>query len=550
MQPCEEGWWVAAAYARPGDDYRFSVDGGHGLPDPRSAWQPEGVHGPSRLYDHSEFQWTDQRWQQPPLGSAVIYEMHVGTFTPEGTFESAISRLGHLCRLGITHVELMPINQFAGAWGWGYDGVDLYAPHHAYGGPDGLKRLVNACHERGLAVVLDVVYNHLGPVGNYISRFGPYFTERHRTPWGAAVNFDGRGSDQVRRFFIENALAWFRDYHVDALRIDAVHAIMDTSAVHFLEQLALEVRGWETALGRRLCLIAESDLNDPRLIEPPEIGGYGLDAQWSDDIHHALHSVLTGERDGYYADFGSLADLAKALRYGYVYDGRYSCFRGRSHGRRPRTAVGHKFVAHLQNHDQVGNRARGERSAALMSLGRLKIGAALLCTSPFIPMLFQGEEWGASTPFLYFTQHEEPEVARAVSEGRRREFAAFGWDPAEIPDPQAPGTFQASKLDWSELERPPHTDLLEWHINLIRLRSRIPELRSGRTEDVNVRFDEQERWLAVSRGPVSVVCNLGKEARRLQTERAAILLRSDRRVTVADGRLELPNDSVAVLGRE
>jgi maltooligosyltrehalose trehalohydrolase len=549
MRPGEGGWWAVTAHAGPGEDYRFAIDGGDPLPDPRSPWQPHGVHGPSRLYEHSAFAWSDQDWQQPPLGLAVIYEMHVGTFTTEGTFEAAIGHLGHLTDLGVTHLELMPVNQFAGSWGWGYDGVDLYAPHSAYGGPDKLKQLVNACHERGLAVILDVVYNHLGPVGNYLSRFGPYFTERHRTPWGAAVNFDSRGSDEVRRFFIDNAVGWIRDYHIDGLRLDAVHAIVDTSAVHFLERLAREVRALENDLGRRLYVIAESDLNDPRLIESPEIGGYGLDAQLNDDFHHALHAVLTGERDGYYSDFGSLADVAKALRRAFVYDGCYSCFRGRSHGRPPKAASGHNFIAHLQNHDQIGNRARGERSGVLMNAGRLKIGAALLFTSPFVPMLFQGEEWGASTPFQYFTRHDDPDLARAVTEGRRLEFAAFGWDPAEVSDPQSPETFYGSKLDWSEKNLRTHADLLDWHCRLIRLRSEIPELTSGRMENVRVRFDEDEKWLAVDRGPLSVVCNLREKARSFETDCKSVLLASASAIIVRNGRIELPPDSVAVLQR-
>ena len=451
-----DGWWTAEAVsAAPGTDYAFRLDGGPPLPDPRSVWQPQGVHGPSRVLDHGAFPWTDGRWQQGPLPSAVLYELHVGTFTPEGTFEAAIARLDHLVDLGITHVELMPVAEFPGSRGWGYDGVDLYAPHHAYGGPEGLKRLVNACHAKGFAVLLDVVYNHLGPAGNYLERFGPYFTARHQTPWGPAVNLDGPGSDEVRRFFCDNALMWLRDYHLDGLRLDAVHALVDTSAVSFLEQLAAEVHALEAHLGRHLVLIAESDLNDPRVVRPPELGGYGLGAQWSDDFHHALHTVLTGERDGYYADFGSLADLAKALTGTFVYDGRYSHFRGRRHGRPTAGLTGDHFLGYLQNHDQIGNRAQGERSSHLPNSGRLKIAAALVLTSPFIPLLFQGEEWGASTPFQYFTDHDDPELGRAVREGRRVEFAGFGWAPEAIPDPQDPATFARSKLDWQERARSP-----------------------------------------------------------------------------------------------
>ena len=525
------GWWeLDTPRVRHGVDYEFRVGGDGPFPDPRSAWQPYGVHGPSRWFDHGAFVWSDEGWQQPPLGSAVIYELHVGTFTLEGTFEAAIGRLEHLCRLGVTHVELMPVAEFSGARGWGYDGVDLYAPHHAYGGPEGLKRLVNACHERGLAVLLDVVYNHLGPSGNYLERFGPYFTDRYSTPWGDAVNVDGPGSDEVRRFLIDNALMWLRDYHFDGLRIDAVHAIADTSARHFLEQLADEVDGLESALARHLVLIAESDLNDPRIVRPSAIGGYGIDAQWNEDFHHALHAALTGEREAYYADFGPLADLAKTLTRGFAYDGRYSLHRERRHGRPATGLTGHSFVGCLQNHDQVGNRALGERTSQLLSEGQLKIGAALVLASPFVPMLFQGEEWGASTPFLYFTDHAEAELADAVRRGRQEEFAAFGWGPDEIQDPQAETTFTRSKLAWHELEVEPHARLLAWHRALLDLRRRLPSLRDGNLENTSVRFDETARWLVMRRGPVSVVCNLSEAAQRVEApglEGGEVVLSSD-----------------------
>jgi maltooligosyltrehalose trehalohydrolase len=550
LQPESGGWWsVDRPGAGPGTDYLFSVDGGEPRPDPRSPWQPAGVHGPSRVVDHAAFPWTDAGWNPPPLASAVVAEIHIGTFTPEGTFDSAIARLDHLVDLGITHVELMPVNEFPGARGWGYDGVDLYAPHHAYGGPDGLKRLVNACHARGLAVILDVVYNHLGPAGNYLGVYGPYFTDRHHTPWGAAINFDGPDSDEVRRFFIDNAVMWLRDYHVDGLRIDAVHAIVDTSATHILEALAAEVRLLEATLGRHLTLIAESDLNDPRLLWSSERGGYGLDAQWSDDFHHALHTILTGERSGYYADFGSFADLAKALRDVYVYDGRFSPFRRRHHGRPVGDLAGTRFLGYLQNHDQVGNRAQGERSSHLLSLGRLKIGAALVLTAPFVPMLFQGEEWGASTPFQYFTDHDDPALARAVTDGRRREFAAFGWKPEEVPDPQDPATFARSKLDWSERDRPPHADLLDWHRRLIRLRRTTPALRDGKREAVRVTYDEARRSLIVERGPIAVACNLADAPQRLAIGSGrALLLASDPAIGHDRDAVLLPPDSVAILG--
>ncbi|GAC1459236.1 MAG: malto-oligosyltrehalose trehalohydrolase [Ktedonobacterales bacterium] len=545
------GWWLAdVPGAAPNADYAYSLDGAEPLPDPRSPWQPTGVFGPSRLVDHGAFPWTDERWQAPPLSAGVVYELHVGTFTPVGTFESAIARLDHLVALGITHVELMPVSEFPGDRGWGYDGVDLYAPHHAYGGPDGLKRLVDACHARGLAVLLDVVYNHLGPSGNVLGRFGPYFTERYTTPWGPAVNLDGPGSDEVRRFICDNACMWLRDYHCDGLRLDAVHALVDTSAVHLLEQLAQEVEELAAHLGRRLVLIAESDLNDPRLIRSREAGGYGLDAQWSDDFHHALHAVLTGERDGYYADFGSLADLARALEHAYVYEGRYSAFRQRRHGRPATGLPGHRFLGYLQNHDQIGNRATGERSSALMSPGRLQIAAALVLTAPFVPMLFQGEEWGATAPFLYFADHQDPDLARAVTEGRRAEFAAFGWNPDAVPDPQAPTTFARSKLDWSELGREPHAALYEWHRRLLRLRRALPALADGRLDRVRVRCDEVARWLTMERGPVVVACNLADHPQCVPLPQRAtrqLLLASVPEIAIVDGCIALPPDALAVV---
>jgi maltooligosyltrehalose trehalohydrolase len=552
MARADGGWWaVDTPLAKPGADYAFVVDGTEPpLPDPRSQSQPYGVHGRSRIVDHSTFNWTDARWNARPLESAIVYELHVGTFTSAGTFDAAIDRLGHLTDLGVTHVQLMPVAEFSGDRGWGYDVVDIFAPHHVYGGPDGLKRLVDACHARGLAVLIDVVYNHLGPSGNYLARFGPYLTHRHATPWGDAINFDGRGSDEVRRLFCDNTLMWMRDYHFDGVRLDAVHAIVDASAIHFLEQLAGEVATLERELGRELVLIAESDLNDPRIVRPNEVGGYGIKAQLSDDFHHALHTVLTGERMGYYADFGSIADLAKALRQAWVYDGRYSKFRGRRHGRSPVGLSGHQFLGYAQTHDQVGNRATGDRSSHLMNEGRLKIAAALILTSPFVPMLFQGEEWGATTPFLYFTGHHEPELARAVSAGRAREFAAFGRDPGKIPDPQALETFMRSKLEWTELAREPQRAILEWHRDLIRLRSGMPELRDGRMDLLNVAFDEDARWLTVTRGRVTVACNLASAAQSIPLASSAprrVAMTSDAGITVGHSAIDLAPDSVVIL---
>ncbi|HYY43868.1 MAG TPA: malto-oligosyltrehalose trehalohydrolase [Actinomycetota bacterium] len=539
------GWYECDAEASPGDDYWFSLDGAEPVPDPRSPWQPYGVHGPSRLVDHSAYPWTDSTWKGIPVQSAVVYELHVGTFTAEGTFDAAAEKLDHLVDLGVTAVELMPVNEFPGVRGWGYDGAGLYAPHHSYGGPESLKRFVDACHTRGLAVVLDVVYNHLGPDGNYLGSFGPYFTDHYGTAWGDAVNLDGHGSSEVRRFFIGNAVTWLRDYHFDGLRIDAVHAIVDTSAVHFLEELAEEVEKLKSQTGRNLFLIAESDLNDPRLVTTRDAGGFGLDAQWSDDFHHALHAYLTGEQDGYYADFGSLEDVAAALARVFVYDRRYSRYRGRVHGRPAGDLPRHRFLAYMQNHDQVRNRAAGERSSMLMSEDLLLCGAALVLLSPFTPMLFMGEEWGATTPFQYFTDHRDPELAKAVSEGRRNEFRAFGWNPAEVPDPQDAAMFERCKLDWSEPAREPHSRILRWHKDLIRLRKSEPDLCDSGARATSVVHNEDEGWLVVRRGRITIACNFSSTERGVPLEGAeAILCSAPPRKE--NGMTTLPPKSVSV----
>ena len=550
MQPKERGWWSAAVQeAAPGTDYAYVIDGMEpGLPDPRTQWQPHGVHGESRLVDHSAFTWTDGHWQAPPLSGAIIYELHIGTFTPEGTFRAAEARLDFLKELGVTHVELMPIANFPGQRGWGYDGVDLYAIFNEYGSPDDLKHFVNACHSKGLAVVLDVVYNHLGPVGNYLAKFGPYFTSSHSTPWGDAINFEEAGATEVRRYMIDNALLWLRDYHMDGLRLDAVHAYVDRSAIHFLEELTSEVKRLEAMVGRHLYLIAESDLNDPRIVKAEEAGGYGLDAQWSDDFHHALFSVISGERAGYYADFGTLAQLAKSLRCVFVYDGIYSEYRGRNHGRMVVGLSGHRFIGFVQNHDQVGNRAQGERVSHEAGVGRAKIAAALVLLSPFVPMLFQGEEFGASAPFLYFTDYDDPELGRMISEGRKREFEAFGWSPDQIPDPQDEKTFLQSKLNWAELTEEPHASLLQWHKDLIKLRHERSELSDGNLNAVEVRFDEQAQWLVMERRDFRVACNLGQAAVEVELgDGAQVLLASDPSVALNGARINLGPDSVAVV---
>jgi maltooligosyltrehalose trehalohydrolase len=551
MHRTDGGWWeLRESPLRHGSEYAVILDEKKPVADPRSPWQPLGPEGPSRVFDHSLFAWTDAGWQTRPLSSAMIYELHVGTFSPEGTFRGIENHLDHLLDLGVSHIELMPVNAFPGSRGWGYDGVNLYAPHEPYGGPEGLKHLVNTCHGRGLGVILDVVYNHLGPAGNYLEWFGPYYSNRYHTPWGRALNFDGEGSHEVRRFFCDNALMWLRDYHFDGLRIDAVHAIYDRSAVHFLELLAEEVHDLESQVGRHLFLIAESDLNDPRVVQRPEVGGYGFHAQWNDDFRHSLHSILTGERNGYHGDFGTLADLAKALKHAFVYDGRYSQYRNRCHGRPVQMLSGHNFLGYLQNHDQIGNRAQGERSSRLMGPGRLKIGAALILTSPFIPMLFQGEEWGASTPFQYFTDHQDPELGRAISKGRQEEFSAFGWDPEEIPDPQKVETFEHSRLNWEEKDLEPYRSILEWHRDLIRLRRRVPSLTDGCLDRVQTIFDEEQKWFLLLRGPVSVACNFAPYPQHLELPGRAphiVLLASDSEVEALDKKVRLPPDSVAIL---
>lgn len=496
---------------RHGSDYAFAQDGGEPLPDPRSRWQPRGVHGPSRVVDHRRFAWTDAGWRAGPLAGAVIYELHVGTFSPAGTFDGALERIDALVELGVTHVELMPVAAFSGVRGWGYDGVFPFAVHEPYGGPDGLKRFVDGCHARGLAVLLDVVYNHVGPEGNVLERYGPYFTDHYSTPWGKAVNLDGPESDEVRRFVLDNAAGWLSDYHLDGLRIDAVHAIIDTSATHILEEMAQRVETLAVALDRPLVLVAESDLNDPRLVRSRETGGYGLDAQWSDDFHHALHAWLTGERQGYYEDFGRLDDLARALRTPFLYDGRYSGFRRRRHGRTPSTIQPSRYLGYAQNHDQIGNRATGDRLVHLVGMELAEVAMALVLTAPWVPMLFQGEEWGASSPFQYFTDHQDPSLADAVRQGRREEFSAFGWDPAEIPDPQAPETCERSRLNWDERERSPHAELLAWTRDLVALRRSRPELRQEVPGPGDVLYSEHGAWLTLRRGGVLLACNFDRE---------------------------------------
>jgi malto-oligosyltrehalose trehalohydrolase len=551
MAPDDGDWWVAdVPGATTADGYAFEINGGEARPDPRSLWQPEGVQGPSRGYDHSAFGWTDQGWRGVPLAGSVVYELHVGTFTPAGTFDAAIERLDHLTSLGVDAVELMPVAAFPGVRGWGYDGIALWAVHEPYGGPDGLKRLVDACHARGLAVLLDVVYNHVG-IGNHLAEFGPYFTDAHSTPWGPAVNLDQPGSDGVRAFLIENALMWLRDYHLDGLRLDAVHALVDNRALHLLEELAQRTDALAAALGRELVLIAESDRNDPGVVTAREAGGFGLAGQWSDDFHHALHSAVTGEQQGYYVDFGSMAALAKTLTRVYFHDGTWSTFRGRSHGR-PVDVLrtpGSRFLGYLQDHDQIGNRAVGDRIADLVTPGLVRVAAGLALTAPFTPMLFMGEEWGADTPWQYFTDHTEAWLADAVRDGRRAEFAAHGWDAAQVPDPQAEQTFLRSKLDWSQPASPPHDEMLAWYRELIALRHAQPDLTDPRLDVTQVSYDEDGRWLVMARGRLIIVASLGGAPLELPVPAppTAVLAASRPGVALGEISVRLPAASFAVL---
>jgi maltooligosyltrehalose trehalohydrolase len=512
----EAGWWRAeVASARPGTAYSFLLDDDPTpLPDPRSLRQPTGVHGSSRVYDMDSFIWTDRSWTGRQLAGSVLYELHIGTFTPGGTFGSAIERLDHLVELGVDLVEVLPVNAVDGPRNWGYDGVGWYAVTENYGGPDSFKRFVDACHARGMGVVLDVVYNHLGPSGAYLDRFGPYFAGSNI--WGPSINLDGAQSETVRRYVIDNALMWLRDFHVDGLRLDAVHALHDDRATHLLEQLAIEVESLSTHLGRPLSLIAESDRNDPHTVTPREAGGYGLHAQWCDDIHHCLHSALTGEEQGYYADFASagLTGLAHVFCRAFLHEGTWSSFRQRNHGAPVDThrTPGHRFVAFLQNHDQIGNRATGDRLSETLSPGLLACGAALLLSGPFTPMLFMGEEWGARTPWQFFSHFPDEALREAVRNGRTAEFGEHGWGDVEVPDPNAESTFTDSKLDWDEPAQEPHATLLRVYRELIALRRVWPELSDPWLDKLDVDFDEDLRTVVLHRGRLRVAVNLGGDA--------------------------------------
>jgi len=518
-------------------------------PDPRGLRQPNGVHGASQIYCHDAFEWHDKLWRGAPRTGAVLYEVHIGTFSKAGTFDGAIEHLEYLVDLGVTHIEVMPVAEFAGDRGWGYDGVALFATHEPYGGPNGFKRLIDACHAKGLSVILDVVYNHFGPVGNYANKFGPYLTSKHKTPWGDAVNLDEGGSDEVRRFFCDNALMWLKDYHCDGLRFDAVHEFYDKSAVNFMEQLSVEVERLSATVGREYYLIAESDLNDPQVIRPQEAHGYGMDSQWSDDFHHALFSLLYTKEPGrgYYGDFGKLSDLHKALKHAYVYDGQYSSYRKRKHGRLVEGLSAHHFVHFDQNHDQVGNRALGERLEQLCGMDVAKVAIGLVLMAPYVPMLFMGEEFAASTPFLYFADHDEDEMRRLVVEGRKRDFALFGFGD-DVPNPAEMETFEQSKLKWDEINEGKHAEMLGWVKALIKLRRSTVALNDGSMQHLMVSSDERKRTLVLQRDEVRIVLNLGVESYGFELlEGEELRLVSREGLGVRDNTMELPGMTLAVL---
>ncbi len=565
MEPAGGGWFTTRIEAGHGQEYAYHLDEGPARPDPASRWQPQGVHGPSQLFDPARSEWsaTEARWRAPRLAAGVVYELHVGTFTPQGTFEAAATQLDDLAALGVTHVEVMPVNAFNGERGWGYAGVGWYAVHEPYGGPEEFARFIDACHRLGLAVVLDVVYNHLGPSGNYLPEFGPYLTDRYTTPWGGAVNLDGPGSDPVRAFIIENALGWFTDFHIDALRLDAVHELIDTSATHILAELAEATATLSARLGRLLELVAESDRNDPQTVRPRQVGGLGLDAQWADGLHHGLHVAVTGEQDGYYADYAGLPDVARAYRRGFVYDGRYSACRERTVGARvPDDVSGHRLVACVQNHDQVGNRARGSRLTTLADPALVRCAILLLCAAPHVPMLLMGEEYGETRPFQFFTSHPEPELAKAVREGRREEFSDFESFEGKVPDPQDPATRDRSVLDRSAAKTAPGRARSRLWTDLLHARRTHPALANGRRDLVEVVTATQVTLALVRRDPrapaVLVVANLGAETARtaappgqwtlaLSTDERRYAGEGSTQIDVVEGAAQIPPRCAALL---
>ncbi|GGL01348.1 malto-oligosyltrehalose trehalohydrolase [Salinibacterium xinjiangense] len=543
------GWWSPRYRAEwvDGVDYGYLIDDSTTpLPDPRSRRQPEGVHGLSRSFDTGAYQWRDTTWAGRQLAGSTIYELHIGTYTPEGTLDSAIARLDHLVGLGIDFVEVLPVNGFNGTHNWGYDGVLWYTVHEGYGGPAAYQRFVDACHERGLGVIQDVVYNHLGPSGNYLPQFGPYLDDASSNTWGTTVNL---AEPEVREYIIGNALMWMNDYHVDGLRLDAVHALVDPSDKHLLKEMAERTDSLSESIGRPLTLIAESDLNDPKLITPRSEGGYGLTAQWSDDYHHAAHVNLTGETIGYYEDFDSLEALAKTMTRGFFHDGTYSSFRERIHGKPiDRGAVPTwRLVTFTQDHDQIGNRAIGDRLTATLDADQQAIAAVVTILGPFTPMLFMGEEWGATTPWQFFTSHPEPELGTATAEGRIAEFEKMGWDPDSVPDPQDPATFARSKLDWNELAEPAHARLFSLYRELIALRRELPGLTDPAFDSVNCEFDDAAKWFRMDRPGVSVLINFSTVPLEVPAPAGQVLLATSGRPEVSSGSVALPAHSAVVL---
>ncbi len=553
MQRIDSGWWTPSEPTpdpKDGDlDYGYLIDDADSpVPDPRSRRQPAGVHQRSRTYDPSSFDWTDSGWTGRQLAGSLIYELHVGTFTPEGTLAAALGRLDHLRSIGVDFVELMPVNAFNGVHNWGYDGVLWHAVHEPYGGPPAYQQFVNECHAAGLGVIQDVVYNHLGPSGNYLPLFGPYLKQGHNT-WGDLVNLDDEGSPEVRRYILDNVRMWLEDYHVDGLRLDAVHALADNSEVHLLEEMAVEVAAMSAHQRRPLTLIAESDLNDARLVTPREASGYGLDAQWSDDFHHAVHVALTGETDGYYADFEPLTALAKVCEKGFFHDGTYSSFRHREHGHQIDTESmpTWRLVVCSQNHDQIGNRAVGDRITDHLDDDQLACAALLTLCGPFTPMLFQGEEWAASTPFRFFTSHPEPELGRATAEGRIKEFESMGWDAAAVPDPQDETTFASSRLDWSETSTERGARMLRVYRRLAELRRVHPELTDPSFRRTSCVVDEERRVFQMSRGELIVVVNFGDEPATVEVAPCELAFETESGVDLNGGGLMLPAHAGALL---
>ena len=558
LTPTQQGYWEATVSGVSADAcYSYAINQRLQRPDPASRFQPEGVHGPSVVVDPFDFPWTDGHWRGLPLDEFIIYELHVGTFTPEGTFDGVINKLPYLRdAVGVTALELMPVAQSPGVRNWGYDGAYLFAPQANYGGPVGLKRLVDACHVHGLAVIMDVVYNHLGPEGNYLGEYGPYFTHRYQTPWGQAINYDGPHSDPVRHFVISNALYWITEYHVDALRLDAIHGIFDFSAKHVLQELGEAVHAQARQQSRAVHVIAESDRNDARVITPVTRGGYGLDGQWSDDFHHALHGFLTGETDGYYADFGKLDHLATAIKDRFVYAGQYSAYRERRHGNSAKRGTPTQFVVFSQNHDQVGNRAQGERLATLIPFEALKLAAAAVLFSANVPLLFMGEEYGETAPFLYFIDHDDADLIEAVRRGRQAEFASFGW--GDVPDPHAPSTFDRSRLQWTQKPSDRQRGLRQWYQSVIKLRKSIPALGPGRAQDrLKVHTHRKAQVLTIHRtghaGPEAlIILSLNKEPTNVpfKTPRGAWNLQLDSHAPEFGGRQDPPAPPTLTLPQE